>query len=686
MKVSDLGYPQEFLDVVGGDLELYDHQVRAIESIRAGRNVLVSVPTASGKTLIAYAAIMEKQKKSLKSLYIVPLRSLASEKFDDLKKLRKLGLRVTIAVGEMDSSPAFIKNYDVIVCTSEKADSMIRHDPSMLYDIGLIIADEVHLIGDPERGPKLEMVLSSCLYLNPDISIISLSATISNGDEIAKWLRSDLVKSDFRPVPLRYGVINGNEIEYSDGKIEKVSAKNYLEDIISEDVENGGQVLVFVNSRSRAENLARQISPVTGKYVFLEDGLMDLGDDADRYQETLKSLLRKGVSFHHAGLSTKERESVEKLFREKYIKALVATPTLAAGVNLPARTVVVRDMSRFSGGYSQYIKRIEILQMLGRAGRPKYDTEGRALLYASTGSAVDKAHEYLSGDPEPIMSIFGEKHALQMNVLALIATGIAKSLEEVEKFFGETFYGQQNRISDIYPDLERTVSFLISEDLLRERLGNYEATTFGKTVSDLYIEPATAIILRDYFEKPHSIDLALFYICRTPDMITFSARSADEPMITGFLESIDFFEADDESYSAAKTAMVLRQWIDEVPVMDITERFNIGPGDIQSKIASADWISYSLSRLAELFKPEIRGDLERLNIRIKEGIREDVISLITIPNIGRVRARRLHRSGYSSIGMVSNADPADIAKIFGFSSKLANDTVNHARRIAGRKR
>ncbi|QRF74898.1 Putative ski2-type helicase [Thermoplasmatales archaeon] len=684
MKVRDLGYPEEFIEIAGGDHELYPHQQEAIEAIRAGRNVLVTVPTASGKTLIAYAAIMERQKMGLKSLYIVPLKSLASEKFDDLKKLRKLGIRVTIAVGDVDSSPSFINNYDVIVCTSEKADSMIRHDPSILYDIGLIIADEAHLIGDTDRGPKLEMVLSACMYLNPDITIISLSATISNGEEMAKWLKSDLVKSDYRPVPLKYGIINGNEIEYTDGETEKVSAKNYLEDIISRDIEGGGQVLIFVNSRSRAENLARQLLSVTGKYVFLEEGLIDLGEDADKYQEMLKSLMRRGVSFHHAGLSMKEKESIERLFRDRYIRVLVATPTLAAGVNLPARTVVVRDMSRFMDGYSQYVKKIEILQMLGRAGRPKYDREGRALLYASTDNAVEKAHEYLSGESEPIISIFGQKRALQINVLALVSTGIATNLEEVKKFFGSTFFGQQNVISDIYADLEKTMGFLISEGFVRERVGSYEATTFGKTVSDLYIEPKTAIILREYFDKPHSIDLALFYICKTPDMINFSTRTGDMPYIAEFLEKIEILEDDEDNYAAAKTAIVLGNWIEEVPIIDITEKFNIGPGDVQSKIASADWISYSLSRLAEMFKPEIRNELEKLNIRIKEGIKEDVLSLITIPNIGRVRARRLHRSGYRTLDELASADPTDISRIFGFSSKLASETVSHAKRLKGR--
>ena len=169
-------------------------------------------------------------------------------------------------------------------------------------------------------------------------------------------------------------------------------------------------------------------------------------------------------------------------------------------------------------------------------------------------------------------------------------------------------------------------------------------------------------------------------------MINFSTRTGDMPYISEFLEEIEVFDDDDDNYSAAKTAIVLKNWIDEVPIIDITEKFNIGPGDVQSKIASADWISYSLSRLAELFKPEIRGELERLNIRIKEGIKEDVLSLITIPNIGRVRARRLHRAGYRTLDQVASAQPSDISRIFGFSSKLANETVDHAKRIKGRYR
>ena len=135
MRLSDLGMPQKFLDMFEGkDLKLYDHQEEAIRKFLEGNSVIVSVPTASGKSLIAYVAIYREFQKKHKSLYIVPLRALASEKFDDLKKLRDLGVRVGISVGDYDESPDFIRKYDVIVCTSEKADSLFHHDPSALLE------------------------------------------------------------------------------------------------------------------------------------------------------------------------------------------------------------------------------------------------------------------------------------------------------------------------------------------------------------------------------------------------------------------------------------------------------------------------------------------------------------------------------------------------------------------------
>ncbi len=685
MKISDLGFPESFMELFdNNDFSLYPHQEEAILKFRNGNNVLVSVPTASGKTLIAYVAIYEMHRKGLRSMYMVPLRALASEKYRELKKLEALGLKVGISIGDYDASPSFLSRYDVLVCTSEKADSMIRHDPGMLYNIGLIVADEVHLVGDPSRGSRVEMVLSSALHLNPEISIMALSATISNHHDVARWLKAEKIVSDFRPVPLKYGILTKGTLEFNEGETIKLQKGNEVVETVRRSIAGGGQALVFVSSRKKAEQLANALS--TFLEIVPENHAMqkDPFAENDRYSDVVNSLIMKGVCFHHAGLSTEQRGKVEKSFIEGSLKVIVATPTLAAGINLPARTVIVRDISRFSDGYSVYLPNMEIQQMLGRAGRPKYDKEGEALVYAGTERALEKAYEYMEGEVEPVNSSLGDLKFLPFNVLALMATGIATNEDSIIGFYSNTLYGVQNEVEDLRLPVEETMTFLEENEFIRKKLGLWQVSTFGKMVSDLYIDPRSAIILRKYFEKSHSEELALYYICRTPDMIPLRYRNGNLPMIEYFMDQAGIEDYEEEAMSAALTAMVLKDWIDEKSMNDITETYDIGPGDLQMRVSSAEWISYSLSRLASIYKPEIRTPLERLNLRIKEGVRDDVIELTTIPGIGRVRARRLYQSGFSSIQAVSAASVDQISGIFGFSDRLSKDTIRYARNLIER--
>lgn len=685
MKTSELGFPDGFMNLFdGNDYSLYPHQEDAIRKFREGSNVLVSVPTASGKTLIAYVAIYDMYLKGMKSLYMVPLRALASEKYQELKKLESLGLKVGISIGDYDSGTSVLSRYDVLVCTSEKADSMIRHDPGMLFTLGLIVADEVHLVGDPNRGSRVEMVLSAALHLNSGISVMALSATISNGREVSSWLGAEMVASDFRPVPLKYGILTKGMLEFPGEDKIPLRKGNEVIESVRRSVENGGQALVFVSSRKKAEELARGLAGFLNLDTGGDDEPAETRGETDRYSEYVDELIRKGVCFHHAGLSTQQRSAVEKGFISRKLKVIVATPTLAAGINLPARTVVVRDISRFSDGYSSYLPNMEIQQMLGRAGRPKYDTEGEALIYAGTERALEKVYEYMEGEVEPVSSSLGELKNLPFNVLALMATGIATSEESIMEFYRHTLYGVQNNVNALSLPVTEALTFLEENGFIKETLGVWKVSSFGKMVSDLYIDPRSAIVLKEYFNHEHSEDLALYYVSKTSDMIPLRYRNGHLPMIEFFMDGAGIEDYDEESMAAALTAMALKDWIDERSMNDITEKFDIGPGDLQMRVSSAEWISYSLSRLASLYKPEIRTSLERLNLRIKEGVREDVIELTTIPGIGRVRARRLYQNGLQSIYAVSTASVGDISKIYGFSERLSRDTIRYASSIVSR--
>ncbi|KAA8923086.1 ATP-dependent DNA helicase [Thermoplasma sp.] len=672
MKISDLGYDRAFLQLFdGNDFELYDHQRMAIEQLRKGRNVVVSVPTAAGKTLIAYAAIYETFQRNLKSIYIVPLRSLAMEKFSELSRLRDLGLKVKMSIGDYDDSPDFIRRYDAVILTSEKADSLLHHDPYMLNDVGLLVIDEIHTIGDESRGPTLETVTSIARYVNPDVRILALSATVSNAMELANWLNASLIRSDFRPVPLKTGILYRDQL-YLDGK--KRSGVS-INQIIRETVDDQGQVLMFVSSRKKAEDTARDLAQIFDKASDLRIS----SDETSVYDDMLNEILPKGVAFHHAGLSNDQRSFIEKEFRNRKIKVIVATPTLAAGVNLPARLVIVRDITRWGSDGISYLTNMEIKQMIGRAGRPGYDKYGIGLIYVSSSSSYEAAKDYLSTDPEPVVSYLGNDAKVRFNTLATISMGLARSPADIMKFYETTLFFSQNGKDLLEEKISSSIRFLEGNGFIKQS-PDLRTTQLGKITSDLYIDPESALRMIDFFDGPSDIDHALYYISLCREIVPFNIK--DDYSAMEFLDDIGLIDGD---IDAAKTAMVLRDWISEASYKFLYERYGIAPGDMQARISMADWLSYSLAKLSSIYKPETRRMLEILNLRIKEGIREDILQLVLIPGIGRVRARRLYDAGLRSIEDVASASPDRVKAIYGFSDTLANAVIRRARSIASKE-
>jgi helicase len=188
------------------------------KAINAGlleyKSLLVCTPTASGKTLIAEIAALQNITSGRgKVVYIVPLKALASEKFKSFKERYGHLIRIAMSIGDIDSSDAYLSNYDLIVCTAEKFDSLLRHHTPWLKYVSLLVVDEVHLLNDAHRGPTVEIIITLVRHLIKNIQIIALSATIGNPDQLAKWLDAKLVIDDWRPVELKHGV-------YFDGKID----------------------------------------------------------------------------------------------------------------------------------------------------------------------------------------------------------------------------------------------------------------------------------------------------------------------------------------------------------------------------------------------------------------------------------------------------------------------------------
>ena len=180
-----------------------------------GKNLLVCTPTASGKTLIGELAALKSILESRgKAIYIVPLKALASEKYNDFKKRYENAAKIALSIGDMDSKDPYLVDYDLIIMTSEKLDSLIRRHSPWLSMVKTIIIDEIHLLNDIERGPTLEILITLLKKLLKNVQIIGLSATIGNPEELAEWLSADLVEDDWRPVKLHKGIYHDGEIEF----------------------------------------------------------------------------------------------------------------------------------------------------------------------------------------------------------------------------------------------------------------------------------------------------------------------------------------------------------------------------------------------------------------------------------------------------------------------------------------
>ncbi|MCW3981517.1 MAG: DEAD/DEAH box helicase, partial [Candidatus Bathyarchaeota archaeon] len=457
MKVAELPINEIVKRIIteSGITELYPPQE---EAVRAGAleraDLVLASPTASGKTLTAeLCALKHVMEFGGKTLYLSPLRALASEKFREFRKYSKIrkpngsSVRIGISTGDYDSDDHWLERYDIIICTNEKADSLLRHRVNWIEEISLVVADEVHLLNDSERGPTLEVVLARLMQINPEIQILALSATIRNAEDLADWLNAKSVTTKWRPVPLKEGVALQGEILFKDGEAanaEKV-VRNPLLNLILKTVKTGGQALVFASTRRNAAATASKAAVELGRILtrptkrslsLLSEKIAATGERT-RISELLANQVKQGVAFHHAGLGGSHRKLLEDAFREGKLKVLAATPTLAFGVNLPARTVIIQDYRRYEVGYGYYpISVLEYKQMAGRAGRPKYDKVGNAILVAKTEDERDYLMEnYVLAEPERIWSKLAVERILRPHVLSTIAAKYAQTEEGVYDFF-----------------------------------------------------------------------------------------------------------------------------------------------------------------------------------------------------------------------------------------------------------
>jgi helicase len=683
------------------------------EAIKKGffdlqKNFLLVTQTASGKTLLAELLLVENslRKKGL-SVYLSPLKALASEKYRDFLLYEKLGVKTALSLGDYDKADAYLEQYNIIVTTYEKMDSLLRHKPKWLSKINLVVIDEIHFVDDEERGPVLESLIAKLKLLVPSVKLVGMSATIGNPRDLAKWLDAELIISGWRPVPLKQGVFYKHKIIFDNG--EELQVKKVFDhpifDLVFDTIADNGQALVFVHSRKRAVDLANATAAKLGIKESAEaryySQLLLESSDVPLLNNLLSSLVRKGVCFHHAGLTHEQRTIIEEAFRKGAIKVIYATPTLAAGVNLPARRVVVEDYRRYSGivGYEE-IKVIEYKQFAGRAGRPGYDEFGEAVLIARSQTDVKLLMDkFIQGEPEKIESKLMSIKALRSHLLALIATLGPLGMDGVKEFFKNTFHGKTSSLIGFKSTYEKVLDFLSNNDFIENRNGRYTATKLGKVVSEVYLDPMTVVVFRNLVKKAtrRLSDFGMLYIIAvSPDMPSLLVRRREEEQLESLLDvyyseipgTMDdaYIPSWEEYLSRLKTALFLYDWINEKPEQEIVEKYDLGPGDIRSLAETAEWIAHGLKKVSLMLEgidSYVTQKLETIEIRLRYGVKEDIMELLAIPGVGRVRARRLYLAGFRTIEDIAKAIPSQLKKIEGIGDALSVRLIEEARRLVG---
>ncbi|HIQ32915.1 MAG TPA: DEAD/DEAH box helicase, partial [Methanothermococcus okinawensis] len=615
------------------------------------------------------------------------------------------------SIGDYDEEED-LEDYNIIITTAEKLDSLIRHRVRWIEDVSVAIIDEIHLIGNEERGGTLEVLITK-LKSKYNVQIIGLSATIGNPEELAEWLDAELVIDTWRPVKLKKGIGYRDKILFvgEDGEVvEEYPLKTYnsrseLFNLVIDCVLDGGSLLIFCNSKRKAVEEAEKLD--LRDYLSREElrELRRIKEEIlsvfDRPTETCKTLaecIERGVAFHHAGLTYEQRRIVEEAFRRRIIKVICCTPTLSMGVNVPCRRAIVKDLKRFSKGRMVFIPKMEILQCIGRAGRPNLDPYGEGIIYVDGKVSAEEVKKYLVGPVEPIFSELSNPRILRSHILGLIALGDVRDRESLRNFIENTFYAYQyGNTAKILEDIEEVVRFLEFSGFISVEGGEgkygvkiltldgdgisiqggeerYRITPLGRRVSELYIDPFSGRVIIEGLKRLNNIlrrlgnrdplDYTTFYILY---LISKTSEMSPLPWVRSFERELLTYEAlrrgipvGEGDLKYVKNAMIFYDWIREVPEDKILERYGIEPGILRYRVEQAKWLIHATGELFKILKIEneiISQVLEELKIRIEYGADRELIDLLKIKYIGRARARMLYDAGIRSVqDIIDNYD------------------------------
>ena len=641
-------------------------------------NYIICIPTASGKTVLGVLPALKTILDGGKAVYAAPLLSIQNEKVKEFKAFEEHG----ISVGKHPASS------DLSVMVFESFDALTRFSWNTLRDVDTLIIDEFHMIGEFTRGPTLEAAITRAKIINPSMRIIALSATLRNIEEIEGWLEGKCVEHDYRPVPLHKEVL--------DAEMFNTKNKNdVIVKVLEKSIKDSSQALAFVSTRRFTESLATYVSKKIDKKINVKqresfkevaEKILDVPKRKGSLPTTtclkLAESIEHGVAFHHAGLFNEQKEIIEDEFRNGNILMITATPSLMYGVNLPSKTVVIRDNTRWTAQGPQPIPVFDYEQMSGRAGRPQYDDVGYSYLIAKTmDEAMNLEAYYIDGEIELTNSkLVDNKDAILKQIIAQIASTLSKNLDELTEFFSKTLYGYQmaNNPSmamfaadSIRYELENSLEFLLQNGIIRATPEGLKTTDFGSLIAKSNYSVETAVKIKEYISGITEINVNefIYALCETPDvpLISFKGRKSKDP-VREKLSEAGLFAVDIGNPEA--TAVSLMEWIDERNEYEIENRYSVYS-------ASTRRSAYEASRLVKFAKDtsEVLGnysnlkDFDILSARLYYGVKEDIIPLVvSVKRLGRKRARNLVKIFGNDLSGVSENE---LQKVEGIGPKLA---------------
>lgn len=647
-------------------------QSRLFEIFQGDSNVAIAASTSAGKTVCAEMYLSyEIRKNGGKGIYVGPLKALAKEKeqdwscsshhFGDLKTFIATGdFRFTSKrVQEMEESNLVVMTPEMLAsrCRSHKSDKS-----KFLYDVNVVVFDESHLLTVPSRGDHIEVALMKLTEINPNIRIVLLSATMPNVDEICGWISkitgrdTYYLESDYRPCPLNihYEIYYDGDYTYDDKELQKVGTACAIVEHYSED-----KFIVFVHTKR------------TGQLM-------------------LESLTRYGINaeFHNADLSFKDRIALEDKFKnDKNFRVLVATSTLAWGINAPARRVIVTGIHR---GLSE-VENYDIQQMVGRAGRPKYDPRGDAYILVPESQKDDairklkKQTKIQSTLLDYIKVSDEDRHykTLAFHIVSEINQGNVKTKDGFKKWLNKSLacFQEKNYNDSIIDDtlnlLEKYYAIFLNDKK------EYQCSSIGKIASMLYYSPFDVSDLRKnfkwIFENSSELDdlLVSFALGNIDSNKWDICNKQEREIINSYKNQIDKFLGSyrprDSSYKFGFAYYCLLKGKRNVSAISSL---------MNGILADSDRMFQVLNSLDTMSCKWNKQDYFRiLSMRVRYGVEADLVELCQIPNVGAVRAKRLKLNKINNLEDFLNCDINNLSKIMKCGVKTVEESFNSAKEI-----